>query len=77
MTGKLALGPANDRKEGWLKAPLQGTRAHFYVRDMALGGGSYAWVALCGHEAVTNERVPMLDAGNWPRCMHCLKRAKA
>lgn len=77
MSGYLAMGPANDVEAGWLRAPFQSGKAHHFVRDVVMpseGGVVYGWEAACGHLATSTEAVPMLDAGNWPRCKHCQRR---
>lgn len=70
-------GPATQAEKGWLKPmfPITG-KAHYFNLDLELPATAtecraYYWIALCGVDAASTEKVPMFDAGNWSRCKKC------
>jgi len=68
-------------KQGWGKAPFHGMKAHYFteVSSDAIGthGRHRFWVAACGAEAVTHDKAPMFEPGNWPRCKRCEAKREA
>ncbi|HEJ5874566.1 hypothetical protein I5K34_27605 [Pseudomonas aeruginosa] len=67
-------------KKGWGKAPFSGNKAHHFelIYAGAIGpqGREKYWVALCGADAVTTDKAPMLSAGSWQRCKNCERRER-
>lgn len=67
---------------GWLRAPLTGMRAHYFkqVRADMIGPDGHGrlrlWEAMCVVEAVTSDRVPMFEPGNWPQCQRCQQKLR-
>ncbi|MCP3750762.1 hypothetical protein D3C77_482930 [compost metagenome] len=73
----MITGPASTAERGWLKPmfPIRG-KAHHFARIKGFGaitsqGRAYYWESLCGIDAVSTEKVPMFEAGNWTRCKRC------
>ena len=77
MSAALMPGPAAGWARGWGKAAFCAGHAHyFFVSDQQpakkkTGLPATVWESGCGVRTVTNERVPMYEAGSWPRCMRC------
>lgn len=76
-TTQISDGPLPGNK-GWGKAPFCGNKAHYfeliYADSIGPHGREKYWVALCGVDAVTADRVPMFAAGSWKRCKNCERR---
>ncbi|MEH6784743.1 MAG: hypothetical protein V7688_12740 [Alcanivorax jadensis] len=75
MTDKFAFGPANDRDEDWLVHNVN-HKAHFMKRvgettNPYSGVTIFMWETSCGRHLYSNNHWPMLDSGNWPRCLRC------
>ncbi|QJI29931.1 hypothetical protein HKK55_14850 [Pseudomonas sp. ADAK18] len=79
-------GGASRPSRGWLKPmfPIAG-KAHYFNQEKELAaitsqGRAYFWRSLCGIEAVSTDKMPMFEPGNWDRCKKCeqkLARGKA
>jgi hypothetical protein len=70
-------GPASQADSGWLKPtfPIRG-KVHYFAKlkgfdAITSNGRDYYWESLCGIDAVSTERTPMFEAGNWSRCKKC------
>ncbi|SEC25645.1 hypothetical protein SAMN05216178_3999 [Pseudomonas saponiphila] len=70
-------GGASRPSRGWLKPmfPITG-KAHYYSQDKAYPaitshGRAYFWRSLCGIDAVSTDKMPMFEPGNWDRCKKC------
>lgn len=65
--------------KGWLKPmfPHSGKVHHFAKKKgmdiLTSQGRATYWVALCGADAVSTDKMPMFESGNWPRCRKCEK----
>ena len=77
----LSDGPVEHLKRGWALMPFIGSRAHFWIEDTETiipqirdGGRVRYYTALCGAVALTDNKVPALGVGNWPKCMRCRKK---
>lgn len=70
-------GPPTQASEGWLKPmfPITGM-AHYFEKEFDLPavdgqGMAASWHSLCGLDAISTEKMPMFEAGNWVRCKRC------
>lgn len=79
MTG--SGGPIDDFKEGWAMIGMAShSVAHYWNEDtrtmqptIGKGGRYRFWRALCGTLSVSNEQVPPLHRGGFPKCKKCNK----
>lgn len=69
-------GPPTQASEGWLKPmfPITGM-AHYFEKEFELSVVAVvSWQSLCGLDAISSEKIPMFEAGNWTRCKKCARR---
>lgn len=73
-------GGAASPAKGWFKPmfPHSG-KAHYFTKQKGLAvltshGRATYWTALCGVDAVSTEKMPMFEPGNWDRCKRCTQK---
>lgn len=73
-------GGASSPAKDWLKPmfPFAG-KAHFFTKRKGVAvltshGRATYWLSLCGLDAVSTEKMPMFEPGNWDRCKKCTQQ---
>lgn len=71
-------GPIERFRDGWALIGLGSEVAHYWNQDTSSNrpgigkrGRPRFWRALCGVLAVSNEQVPPLHRGGFPKCRRC------
>lgn len=78
----ISAGPIEHMEKGWAVMPFVGGKAHYWVEDkdtmppkIRYGERVRYYKSHCGISAVTNNKVPALQPGSWPRCKRCNTKA--
>lgn len=84
MADLIISGPPIKLHNGWARMPFVGMKSHYWREDrhtlpaqISERGRTRFYVASCGALAVTDDRAPAFNEGNWPRCKRCQQKEAA